>query len=135
MPRTARPIEQLHEEILDAAASEFKQCALKALEGQIPNQRELADRLGWPETTLSSALQGKLTFRSWPKICHALGRDPIDELVRGRSELSRAEDRDRELAYRRMLERAEADTMISFWRRLPPEEKQRVVRWLTEEVL
>ena len=135
MPRIARPVDQLPEDVLDAAASELRQCAMKALEGLIPNQRELADRLGWPETTLSSALQGRFTFESWPKICRALGRDPIEELVRGRAELRKSEDEARAEAYRRMLERAQADTMVSFWRRLPPEERKRVVRWLNEEDL
>lgn len=133
MPKIARPIEQLPDEVLDTAASELRRCALKALEGLVPNQRELADRLGWPETTLSSALQGRFTFDSWPKICRALGRDPIEELVRGRAELRKSEDEARAEAYRRMLERAQADTMVSFWRRLPPEERKRVVRWLNEE--
>lgn len=133
MPRTARHVDPLPEEILEAAASEFQTCAVKALEGQIPNQRELADRLGWPETTLSSALKGHFTFNTWPKICRALDRDPIDELVRGRSELSKAEDQNRETAYRRMLERAEADTMVSFWRKLSPEEKSRVLVLLNED--
>lgn len=133
MPRTARLVDPLPEDVLEAAASEFMTCALKALEGQIANQRELADRLGWPETTLSSALKGRFTFNSWPKICRALGKDPIDELVRGRSELSKAEDRSREKAYRRMLERAEADTMLSFWRKLSPEEKSRVRSLLNED--
>ena len=133
MPRIAHPVDPLPEDVLEAAAAEFMRCAVKALEGQIPNQRELADRLGWPETTLSSALKGRFTFTSWPKICRALGKDPIDELVRGRSELSKAEDRSREKAYRRMLERAEADTMLSFWRKLSPEEKSRVRSLLNED--
>ena len=135
MPRTARPVDPLPEEILEAAASEFMTCAMKALEGQIANQRELADRLGWPETTLSSALKGRFTFHTWPKICRALGRDPIDELVRGRSELSKEENRSREAAYRRMLERAEADTMLSFWRKLSPEEKSRLLTLMTEDAV
>jgi hypothetical protein len=131
MPRTARTIDTLPEEILEAAAAEFMKCALAAINGQVPNQRELADRLGWPETTLSSALQGRFTFRTWPKICRALGRDPIDELVRGRDELRKAEDQDRAEAYRRMLERAEADTMVALWRKLPPAEQSRVLEFLT----
>ncbi|HEX9658803.1 MAG TPA: hypothetical protein VGA18_00820 [Rhodothermales bacterium] len=130
MPRIARPIEQLPEDVLEEAALEFQRCALKALEGQIRNQRELADRLGWPESTLSSALQGHFTFHTWPKICRALGRDPIAELARGRAELRRAEDQDREDAYRQMLERAEADTMVAFCRKLPSRERSRVVELL-----
>jgi hypothetical protein len=133
MPRIARPVDPLPQEILEAAASEFMTCAMKALEGQIANQRELADRLGWPETTLSSALKGHFTFNTWPKICRALGKDPIDELVRGRSELSKEEDQSREEAYRRMLERAEADTMFSFWRKLPAEERSRLLVLMKED--
>jgi hypothetical protein len=133
VPRIARPIEQLPEEILEEAASEFMRCALKGLEGLIPNQRELADRLGWPETTLSSALKGHLTFHTWPKICRALGRDPIDELARGRAELQKTEDQDREMALRRMLERAEGDTLMCFWRKLPRDERVRLTRLMAEE--
>lgn len=133
MPRKARPVDPLPEEILEAAADEFLKCALKALQGQIPNQRELADRLDWPETTLSSALKGRFTFTTWPKICKALGRDPIDELVRGRARLRKEEDQARETAYRSMLERAQADTMVSFWKQLPPGEKSRVLEMLNRE--
>lgn len=133
MPRTTRTIEPLPEKILENAASDFVSCALKALEGQIPNQSELARRLGWPETTLSSALKGRFTFRSWPKICMALGKDPIDELARGRSELRKEEDASREDAYRAMLERAEADTMVTFWRTLPTAERERVLELLTAD--
>lgn len=131
MPRTARPIDPLPEEVLEAAAADFTRCALAALEGQIQNQRELADRLGWPETTLSSALKGHFTFNTWPKICRALGWDPIDALARGRSELRKTEDQNRADAYRRMLERAQADTMVAFWKRLPPAEQSRVLKLLT----
>ena len=130
MPRTARPIDPLPQKVLEDAATEFMSCALAALEGQIPNQRELADRLGWPETTLSTSLQGRFTFNTWPKICRALGRDPIDELTRGRAELRKAEDDQRADAYRRMLERAEADTMVAFWKRLPGTEQERVLQLL-----
>jgi hypothetical protein len=131
MPRTARHIVPLPEEVLEAAATEFQRCAVAALKGQVQNQRELADRLGWPETTLSSALKGRFTFRTWPMICRALGRDPIDELARGRAELRKAEDRDREDAYRRMLERAEADTMLALCKRLSPAERSRVLDLLS----
>lgn len=133
MPRIARPVEQLPEDVLEEAAADFMRCALKALEGQIPNQRELANRLGWPETTLSSALQGRFTFTTWPKICRALGRDPIEELIRGRAEIRKSEDEERENALRRMLERAEADTMVAFWRKLPRDERDRVVTLLSED--
>lgn len=134
MPRTARAVEPLPEEILEDAATWFRRCALKALEGLIPNQRELADRLGWPETTLSSALQGRFTFDTWPKICKALGRDPIDELVRGRRGVIEAEDAEREAAYRRMLEDAQADTMIQFWKALSADQRERVAARLAELV-
>lgn len=134
-------MEPLPEEELQAAAEEFVAWALEALQGQLPSQRELAKRLGWPASTLSSYLRGNLTLARWAQICRALGRDPIDELVRGREELRRAEeerrqaederrraeDSDRETSYRRMLERAEADTMVAFWKRLPADDQARVL--------
>jgi hypothetical protein len=141
VPRIARLIDSLPAEVLEAAAVEFLGAALKALEGQIPNRRELADRLGWSPTTVHNALKGHFTFSTWPKICRALERDPIDELVRGRAELirSRADlrvaDREREDAYRVMVERAEGDTMVVFWRRLSLEERGRVARLLVEELI
>ena len=133
MPRIARHVEPLPEETLAEAEAEFQRAALKALEGQIPIQRELADRLGWPETTLSSALKGRrFTFKSWPRICKALGLDPIDELVRGRAELRKSEDEARERAYRGMLDRMGADSIVVFWRTLPALERSRVLEALLE---
>ena len=132
MPRTARKVDRIPKDILEAATVDFPRCALKALEGQIANQRELADRLGWPETTLSSALKGRFTFRSWPMICRALGLDPIDALVRGREKMREDEDRAREASYRQMIERAEADTLVEFWCKLPVSERQRVTKRLNE---
>ena len=87
MSRIARKVDRIPKDILEVAVADFARCALKALEGEIANQRELADRLGWPQTTLSSALKGKFTFRSWPAICRALTLDPIHALVRGREKL------------------------------------------------
>ena len=142
MPSTARPVDPLPEEVLEAAVTEFKRCAVKALEGLVPNKRKLANRLGWPETTLGSALKGGFTFHSWAKICRALGRDPIDELVRGRAELRKTEEETRAEAYlerseafRQMLELAQVDAMVAFWRRLSPEERELVRRQLIEEDL
>jgi hypothetical protein len=132
VPRIARPIDQLPEEVLKAAAAEFMAAALKALEGQIPIKRELAHRLGWPDTTLGGVLRGCFTFDTWPKICRALERDPVDELVRGREELRREQDRKRENAYQRMRERVEVDTMVAFYRTLSFEERIRVARQLAE---
>ena len=140
MPRRARRVRRIPEESLQEAATEFLASALKAIEGKIPNQRELAERLNWPETSLSSALQGRFTFKTWPRICRALGRDPIDELVRGREllreerEAARAEQQAaRDVTYREMLERAQADTMVALWRMLPPAERARVAEELTAE--
>lgn len=134
MSRKARPpIDSLPTEILEAAASEFLSCALKALEGQIENQRDLAARLGWPTSTLNSALKGGFTFSSWPKICCALGRDPIYELARGRVRLRAERDQQREESYRLMLERTEADTMVALWRKLSASEQLRVRELLNAE--
>ena len=140
MPRRARRVYPIPEKSLEEAATEFLASALKALEGEIRNQRELAARLNWPETSLSSALQGRFTFKTWPRICRALDRDPIDELVRGRDllreelEVARAEQQAaRELTYREMLERAQADTMVALWRTLPSAERARVADVLAAE--
>ena len=91
-------------------------------------------------STVSSALKGRFTFNSWPRICHALGLDPIDTLARGREALhdQRVRDREqRELAqaevFREMLEDTRIETTVSFWRLLPPEKRARLVRRLARE--
>ena len=134
MPRIARTVASIPEEDLEAAAADFARCALKALQGRVLNQRELADRLGWPATTVSSALKGRFTFRSWPKICKALGLDPIDELVRGRREILREEEERRAVEYRLLLRRAEADAMVALWRKLPAAERARVLDLMKKDV-
>ncbi len=121
------------DEGLKAAVEEFLACALKALEGQIPSQRLLAALLDWPETTLSSALQGRFTFNTWPKICRALGKDPIDALVRGRDVLRAQRESDREQRYRGMLEHTRAETMIALWEKLPRSERKRVAERLAQK--
>ncbi len=133
MGRRIHTIEPVPEEDLKAAVEEFLACALKALEGQIPSQRQLAARLDWPETTLSSALQGRFTFNTWPRICRALGKDPIDALVRGRDALRAQRESDREQRYREMLERTRADTMIALWEKLPRSERKRVAERLAQK--
>ncbi len=79
-----RPIQLLQpipEEVLKAAVEEFLACALAGIEGRVSSQRRLSILLGWAESTVSSALKGRFTFNSWPRICRALGLDPIDVLV------------------------------------------------------
>ena len=133
MSRRVPMADPLPEEDLKAAVEEFLACALKALEGQIPSQRKLAALLDWPETTLSSALKGRFTFNTWPRICRALGKDPIDALVRGRDVLRAQRESDREQSYREMLERTRAETMIALWKKLPREERARVAERLAQE--
>ncbi len=133
MSRRVYRIDPIPEEDLQAAVEEFLACALKALEGQISNQRYLAARLDWPETTLSSALQGRFTFNSWPRICRALGQDPIDALVRGREVLRAQRESEREQRYREMLESTQAETMVALWKKLPSREQARVMAQLADE--
>ncbi len=131
--RRIHRVDPVPEEDLKAAVEEFLACALKALEGKIPSQRQLAALLDWPETTLSSALRGRFTFRTWPRICRALGKDPIDALVRGRDVLRAQRESDREQRYREMLERTRAETMIALWEKLPRSERKRVAERLAQK--
>ncbi len=133
MPRGLHRVDPVPKEDQRAAVEEFLACAMKALEGQIPSQRQLAALLGWPETTLSSAIRGRFTFRTWPQICRALGKDPIDALVRGRDVLRAQRESDREQRYREMLERTRADTMIALWEKLPRCERARVAEHFARE--
>ena len=133
MSRRILTVEPVPEKDLEAAVEEFLACAMKGLEGYIPSQRQLAALLGCPETTLSSALRGRFTFNTWPRICRALGKDPIDALVRGRDVLQAQRESDREERYREMLERVRADTMIAFWEKLPRSERTRVAEHFAQE--
>lgn len=140
MPRPVKTLEPLPEEDLKAAVDEFLACAVHALEGRVPSQRRLSIMLGWAESTVSSALRGRFTFSSWPRICRALGIDPIDALVRGREGLrlqrQRAHEQEqlaRAAPFSEMLEDTRIETMISFWRRLPPEKRLTVAGQLAEE--
>ncbi len=134
MSRRARKVDRLAAEVLGAAAEEFRAWAVKALEGQVPNQRELARRLGWGQTTVSFALRGRFTFASWPKICRALDKDPIDLLARGRDRLREERQKARDAAFRRTMERDAAEEMISLWETLSPEGRARVVELLSADV-
>ena len=138
--RPTQTIEAIPEDALNAAAEEFLACALAGLDGQVPRQRKLAVLLGWAESTVSSALRGRFTFNSWPKICRALGLDPIDTLIRGREALRVRRERaceQQQLAqaavFREMLEDTRIETMVSFWRELPPEKRTRLAERLARE--
>ncbi len=133
MSRRIHRVDPVPEEDLKAAVEEFLVCALKSLEGEVPSQRQLAALLDWPETTLSSALRGRFTFNTWPRICRALGKDPIESLVRGREVLRAQRESDREQRYREMLERTRADTMIALWEKLPRCERTRVAERLAQK--
>lgn len=142
MSRPVQTIDPLPEEELKAAADEFLACALKAVEGHALSQRKLAVLLGWAESTVSAALKGRFTFSSWPKICRALGQDPIDALVRGRERLRVQREKAHEqrqvaqaAVFREMLEDTRVETMISFWRKLPPEKRARLVDRLAREAV
>ncbi len=65
MTRHILRIEPVPEEDLKGAVEEFLACALKALEGQLPSQRQLAALLNWPETTLSTALKQRSSCASF----------------------------------------------------------------------
>ncbi len=138
--RPTLKVRPIPEKDLKGVVEEFLACALKGLEGQVSSQRKLAILLDWAESTVSSALRGRFTFQSWPRICRALGQDPIDALVRGREALrdQRVRDRDqRELAqaavFREMLEDTRIETTVSFWRKLPPEKQARLAQRLARE--
>ncbi len=69
-----------------------------------------------------------------------VGQDPIGALVRGREALrvQRVRDRERrELAqatvFREMLEDTRIETMVSFWRKLPPEKRACLTERLAQE--
>ncbi len=98
------------------------------------NQRELATRLGWGQTTVSFALRGRFTFQSWPKICRALDKDPVDALARGRDLLREERKMAREAALRQTMERDAAEQMISLWEALSPEGRARIVELLSAGV-
>ncbi len=138
--RPTQTVQPLPEKELNAAIEEFLACALSGLDGQVSNQRKLAIMIGWAESTVSSALKGRFTFSSWPKICRVLGLDPIDTLVRGREALRVQRERNheqRQLAqaavFREMLEDTRIETMVSFWRQLPPKERARLADRITRE--
>ncbi len=67
------------------------------------------------------------------KICRALGKDPIDALVRGRDVLRAQRESDREQRYREMLEHTRAETMIALWEKLPRSERKRVAERLAQK--
>lgn len=134
MPRSAQAVEPLEEKKLEDAVTAFRRVAARALKGRVPNQRVLANRLAMPETTLSSALRGqRFTFETWPQICAGLDLDPVEALVEGQALLRQDQDRAREVAYRKMLEAAECDTMIALSGQLSSEEKARIVAALSQE--
>ncbi len=140
MPRSVQTIDPIPEEDLRTAVDEFLACALKAIEGQVPSQRKLAVLLGWAESTVSAALKGRFTFSSWPRLCRALGQDPIDALVRGREALRAQRQRAHEqlqqeqvAVFREMLEDTRIETVVSFWRKLPPEKRARLAERITRE--
>ena len=89
---------------------------------------------------MSAALKGRFTFSSWPRLCRALGQDPIDALVRGREALRAQQQRFQErrqqeqaAVFREMLEDTRIETMVSFWRKLPAEKRVRLAGQLAEE--
>ena len=138
--RPTQMVKPLPEKDLKAATEEFLACALAGLDGRVDRQRKLAILLDWAESTVSTALKGRFTFQSWPRICHALGLDPIDTLVRGREALriqrERAQER-RQMAqaamFREMLEDTRIETMVLFWRNLPSEKQTRLAERLAQE--
>ncbi len=138
--RPTQTVQPLPEKELEAVVEEFLACALAGLEGQVSSQRKLATMIGWAESTVSSALKGRFNFKSWPRICRALGLDPIDTFVRGREALRLQRERaheQRQLAqavvFREMLEDTRIETMVSFWRKLPPEKRARLAERITRE--
>ncbi len=140
MPRPVQIVEPIPAEDMKAAVDEFLACALQGLEGRVSSQRKLAIQLDWAESTVSSALKGRFTFSSWPRICHALGLEPIDALVRGRQELRVQREKAHEQSqmaqaavFREMLEDTRIETMVSFWRKLPPEKRVKVAGRLVAE--
>ena len=127
--------EPLAEDILQEHAEELQAYGLTLIRNAVTNQRALAQRLGWPPTTLNEVVHGRipLDFRKWAQICYALSLDPVDALIKGR-EMYRADKEERRHAgYREMLDKRDLETIVSLARELSADKRREIAARIMEK--